>query len=173
MKRSIPSILTTHRAVRAQAIVEFAIVLPILLGILIGLFEFGRMVFVYAAVNNASREAVRFASAIGFNDTTYYRKYQYCSAIRDVAKRNAFLLNLQDSDVAIEYDHGPNTGLPFDTCPAGVTNDPTIVVKTGQDRVIVTVTASYSPITRLLPISARTFSSSSSRTILGYAKVGN
>src|SRR5512140_2513143 len=127
---------------RAQAIVEFAIVLPILLMLLIGLFEFGRMVFVYSAVTNASREAVRYASAIGFSDSTYYRQYQYCSAIRNVAKRYAFLMNLQDSDIVIEYDHGPGTAA-FDTCPNGVVSDKTIVVKTGQDRVKVTVTANY------------------------------
>lgn len=159
-----------YQSFRAQAIVEFAIVLPILLMLLIGIFEFGRMVFVYSAVTNASREAVRFASAIGFNDTTYYRQYQYCSEIRNVARRHAFYLNLQDTDIVIEYDHGPGTTV-FDTCPSGVVNDKTIIVKTGQDRVRVTIVANYSPLTKFFPVGTRTFTSSSSRTILGYADV--
>jgi len=156
---------------RAQAMVEFAIVMPLLLALLIGIMEFGRMVFIYTAVTNSSREAVRFASAIGFNDNTYYRKYQYCSAIRDVAKRYAFLMNLSDSNIVIEYDHGPGTSV-FDTCPSGTTNDNTIVVKTGTDRVKVTVNANYSPMTKFIPIATRTFKSASARTIIGNVDVG-
>jgi Flp pilus assembly protein TadG len=154
----------------AQAMVEFAIVMPLLLALLIGILEFGRMVFIYTAATNASREAVRFASAIGFSDTTYYRKYQYCSAIRDVAKRYGFLLNLQDSDIAIAYDHGPGTTAITNKCAPGMINDPTIVIVMGSDRVKVTVTANYSPMVRFLPISSRAFVSSSSRTIAGNVK---
>ena len=155
---------------RAQALVEFAIVMPLLLALLIGIMEFGRMVFIYTVVTNSSREAVRFASAIGFNDTTYYRKYQYCSGIRTVAKKYGFLLNLTDSNVVIEYDHGPGTSA-FDTCPSGTTNDNTIVVNTGTDRVKVTVTASYSPLVRFIPIASRSFISTSARTIAGNVEV--
>ncbi len=159
---------------RAQAIVEFAIVLPVLLAMLIAIFEFGRMVFIYTAATNASREAVRFASAIGFQDTTYYRKYQYCSGIRATAKKYGFMLNLQDSNIRIYYDNGPGT-TAVEKCTGSsytVTNDPTIVVKMGQDRVKVTVSANYSPMVHFLPIATRTFTSSSARTIAGDVKVG-
>ena len=155
---------------RAQTIVELAIVLPILMVLLIGLFEAGRMIFIYSAVTNASREAVRFASAIGYHDNTFNHKYQYCSAIREMARRSAFFMNLQDTDIVIQYDHGPGTAV-FDTCPAGVTRDTTVIVKMGQDRAKVTVTAAYSPLTRLVPFGTRTITSSSSRTILGYVQV--
>ena len=155
----------------AQAMVEFAIALPVLLLLLFGIIEIGRVMFIYTALTNASREASRFASAIGINDNTYYKKYQYCSAIRGAAKNSAFLVNLQDSNIVIEYDHGPSTSV-FDTCPSGVTNDPTIVVKTGTDRVKVTVSTNYLPLVRLIPISARTITSSSARTILGFTQVG-
>ena len=154
----------------AQALVEFAIVLPILVVLVLGILEVARIIFIYAAVTNASREASRFGSAIGFEDTTYNLKYQYCSAIRGTAKRTSFLVPLQDSDITIEYDHGPGTSA-FDTCPVGVTRDTTIVVKTGQDRVKVTITTNYSPITKLIPIGTRPITSSSARTILGYAKI--
>jgi len=156
---------------RAQSAVEFALVAPILFVMLIGIIEVSRMVFIYASVTNASREAVRFGSAIGFNDTTYNRKYQYCSEIRATAKRTSFLVSVPDSNIVIQYDHGPGTTV-FDTCPVGTDTDPTIVVKTGQDRVTVTVTASYAPLTKLLPIGSRDISASSSRTILGFVEVG-
>lgn len=156
---------------RAQAMVEFAIALPVLLLLLLGIMEVGRVMFIYTAMTNASREASRFAAAVGFNDNTYYKKYQYCSAIREAAKNSAFLMNLQDSNIVIEYDHGPSTAV-FDTCPSGVANDPTIVVKDGKDRVKVTVSADYLPLVKLIPISARTITSSSARTILGFTQVG-
>lgn len=156
---------------RAQAMVEFAIAMPVLFLLLFGIIEIGRVLFIYTAMTNASRESSRFASAIGINDNTYYKKYQYCSAIRAAAKNSAFLMNLQDSNIVIEYDHGPGTAV-FDTCPSGVANDPTIVVKTGTDRVKVTVSADYVPLVQLIPIGARTIISSSARTILGFTQVG-
>jgi Flp pilus assembly protein TadG len=169
IKTSSPKI--RFLGIRAQAMVEFAIVLPLLLVLLIGILEVGRMVFIYAVVTNASREAARFASAIGFSDNTYYLKYQYCSGIRDVAKKYGFLLNLQDSNIAIQYDQGPSTTPVTTKCAAGTTNDPTVVVKMGQDRVKIIVTANYSPMTKLIPITTRTFTATSYRTIVGNVDV--
>ena len=154
----------------AQAMVEFAIILPLLVVLVLGILEIGRIVFIYAAVTNASREASRFGSAIGFEDNTYNLKYRYCSAIRERAKRTSFMVALQDTDITVEYDHGPSTTV-FDTCPVGVEEDKTVVVKPGQDRVIITITTSYSPVTQLLPIGTRPITASSARTILGYAKI--
>jgi len=158
---------------RAQAIVEFAIALPLLLAMLIGIIEFGRMMIYYAAVTNASREAVRFGSAIGYADNTYYLKYQYCSGIRAAAKRVGFFLGLQNSDIRIYYDQGPST-TATEKCTASsysVANDPTVVVSMGKSRVKVTVTAHYSPIVNFLPISSRNFVSTSARTIAGNVQV--
>ena len=45
-----------------QALVEFALVLPILLVLVIGIMDFGRALFVYSEVSNAAREAVRYAT---------------------------------------------------------------------------------------------------------------
>ena len=152
---------------RAQAIVEFAIVLPILMMLLVGILEAGRMIFIYSAVNNASREAARYASAVGLADGGTYNKFQYCSEIREVAKRSAFLISLSDADIDINYDKGPTfVGSPFDTCPAGLTADPSISIVSG-DRVTVTVRATYNPMVTLIPIGSRPFTSVSSRTFVG------
>jgi Flp pilus assembly protein TadG len=45
--------------------VEFALALPLLLLLIFGILEVGRMVFTYSSVVNASREAVRYGSATG------------------------------------------------------------------------------------------------------------
>ena len=50
---------------RAQGIVEFALVLPLLLVLMLGIIEVGRLLFIYSSVNSASREAARYGSAAG------------------------------------------------------------------------------------------------------------
>ena len=49
----------------AQGIVEFALILPILLLLVLGIIEFGRLIFMYAIVTSSSREAVRYGAATG------------------------------------------------------------------------------------------------------------
>ena len=50
---------------KAQAMVEFALVLPILLMLLYGILEAGRLLFIYSTIVTASRQAVRYGSATG------------------------------------------------------------------------------------------------------------
>lgn len=50
------------RRVRGQTLAEFALVLPVLLLIAIGLLDVGRIVFSYTAMTNAAREGARLAS---------------------------------------------------------------------------------------------------------------
>src|SRR6185312_16248181 len=44
---------------RGQALVEFALVLPIFILLLVGIFDFGRAIYAYNTISNAAREAVR------------------------------------------------------------------------------------------------------------------
>jgi Flp pilus assembly protein TadG len=153
---------------QAQAIVEFAIVLPILMAMLVGILETGRMVFFYAAVNNASREAVRYASAFGLNDTQTAVKYKDCAGIKQRAVRSAFFTNLT---ITITYDHGPGLS-PYDTCDGNI--DTAVSVNSGtysSDRVNVSVSATYRPMVRLIPFGQHTFTSRSSRTVLGIVEL--
>lgn len=46
---------------RGQALVEFALIIPIFLLVVVGLFDMGRAVFYYSTISNASREGVRLA----------------------------------------------------------------------------------------------------------------
>ncbi len=45
----------------AQSLVEFALILPVMLLILLGIFDFGRAIYAYNTLSNAAREAVRLA----------------------------------------------------------------------------------------------------------------
>ena len=52
---------------RGQSVVELAILLPVLLLLLMGIFEFGRIMNAQLVISHASREGVRVAS-VGGND---------------------------------------------------------------------------------------------------------
>lgn len=48
---------------KGQAIVETAMILPVILLILLGIIEFGRIFSTYSVITNASREGARYAAA--------------------------------------------------------------------------------------------------------------
>ena len=50
-----------REAERGQALVEFALILPVLLLILMGIFDFGRAVWAYNTLSNAARDGARVA----------------------------------------------------------------------------------------------------------------
>lgn len=158
------------RSFEGQSIVEFALALPILLLVIFGLLEAGRAVFMYAAVTSASREAVRHAASNGVNESDVLN-YRNCAEIRDTARRVAFLLPLEDENITIEYDTGPDpdTGIvpaPYAECAADETVDDAISMACG-DRVVVTVTVKYQPILSTIPMQPQPLTSSSARTFLG------
>ena len=150
----------------AQALVEFALALPIFLLVVYGLLEAGRLIYAYAAVTTASREAVRYASAWGVN-TAGKPQYQDCAGIRNAAKNVGFLLNLADTDITIQYDIGTNTTL-HSYCAPGTSVDTSANLQSGY-RVAVNVRYHFSPILPFfLPFTQHDIASGPSRrTILG------
>lgn len=54
---------------RGQSLVEFALVLPIFLMLLVGVFDLGHVVWANNAISTAAREATRFAVVHGGNST--------------------------------------------------------------------------------------------------------
>jgi len=157
------------RSARGQALVEFSIALPVLIVMLIGIMEVGRMVITYALVNNASRDAVRYASAVGRSDASPNNyKYNDCAAIKGIATKSAFIVAL--SSITIDYYNAAGTYIG--TCDATSGGDPDISVDSNY-LVRVTVTASYKPVVKLIPIGQKNFTAWSQRTILGVFDLGN
>src|SRR4030065_2472489 len=70
-----------ERKVSAQGMVEFALALPFLLVLILGLIEAGRLLFIYSATQTASREGARYGSAAG-DLNAFTTRYQGCSGIR-------------------------------------------------------------------------------------------
>jgi len=159
----------------AQAMVEFALVLPILLLVVYGLLEAGRLLFIYASVTTASRQAVRYASATGENDFGTQR-FKDCSGITAAANSVAFIVNFDT--VNITYDR-PDRNDPsniqsirgMNTDPTAANECPTLAAMTGDvlqngDRVKVYVDAQYTPIVPLVPFDPFTITAESSRTVI-------
>jgi hypothetical protein len=57
--------MTRHDKPRGQAMVEFALVFPIFILLMVGMFDLGRVIWVNDTLATASREAARFAIVHG------------------------------------------------------------------------------------------------------------
>jgi hypothetical protein len=144
----------------AQGMAEFALALPIVLLLMLGVVEFGRLMVTYSAVYTASREAARYGTANGISDSgaPYYRD---CAGIVAAAVRVGAIGGVAASGVDIRYDHGPtDVEVPFENL-AGCPQD-TIL----GDRVFVRVTALYQPVLPLVNIPPIPVTSTVSRTVI-------
>lgn len=151
------------RQLRAQGMVEFALVLPILLLVLYGTMETGRLLFIYGSTVTASRQAARYGSATGEGPNGVY--YNDCEGIRDAA-RNVGFINTFDT-IDISYDRGVDASGAvqdingtFPTCPVAPDT------LGNGDRIVVRVTTQWTPIVPLVPFDPIVLSSQSERTIL-------
>lgn len=75
-----------------QGLVEFALIFPVLMLLLVGIFDAGRLVFAYNDITNAARVGARVAIV-----------NQGGSAARDATITQATSLGLSSSDVTVTY----------------------------------------------------------------------
>ena len=146
----------------SQSAVEFALVIPVLLLLILGMIEVGHMIFVYASVLNATREASRYGAVTGTVNGN--PQYQDCTGITNAAMRLKFLANFTSSNIIINYDQGPGT-TSVGPCSA-MTSGQWSAISTGS-RIVVTVNSPYTLIVPLVPIPNFNIQSVSARTILG------
>jgi Flp pilus assembly protein TadG len=105
-----PSGLSRRSSQHGQAIVEFALAIPLMLVMAFGVIEFARLMFSYSMVVSAAREAARYGSTA--------ENYQDCAGIQAAATRIGSLAGVQAGDVQISYDDG--FGGNVRSCPPGV-----------------------------------------------------
>jgi len=155
---------------KAQAMVEFALALPVLLLLLYGILEAGRLIFMYSAIVNASRQAVRYGATTGTGNGTgnpSEPRFQDCDGIRKIAQDLAYITTFYDTDITIYRDTGPGTAkTPY--CAAGMQTDPSFT-KPGDNnnRITVEIKKQFVPILpKLVPFVTRDIIATSSRTIL-------
>lgn len=151
----------------AQGMVEFALVLPILLLLILGVIAFGHLFFVYSFTVAASREAARWGSAVGLTASGLPR-FRDCDEILATAARVGGVAGVRPENTVIQYDHGPDSGTPYATCPAGG-EGPDVVL---SDRIIVRTTVNYTPIVPLIPINDFPLEAVTARTIIRGLPVG-
>jgi len=93
---------------RGQTLVEFALILPIFVLVLVGIFDGGRLVFAYHTVNNAAREGGREATV-----------NQTLSDIQARAAQHAVALDIDPTSVYVDYRQ-PITPDTESSCDAAV-----------------------------------------------------
>ncbi len=124
--------LKTFKHPRRQqglAMVEFTLALPVLLLLLLAFGEFGRMLYQYNVLLQASRDAGRFVASQAWNST-----------LGEVSLSNA--LQTQTKNVAV-YGVPANTG---SAVLSGVTTGMVQVAAVGTDHVRVTITYTFCPV---------------------------
>lgn len=152
---------------KAQAMVEFALTLPVFLVLLLGVIELSRLFLAYSSVFTASREASRFASSVGELGEPNYLQ---CAEIANVAVDKGFFGGVNYDDVMVFYESSPGviTGSCFKIADAG--NEKFIALKGNcydgsiicnnatsryqpqfGDRVKVEIETLYKPIIGLVP----------------------
>ena len=142
--------------------VEIALVLPLLVTVVVAGIDLARYVAMHTAADAASREATRYASAVGPSGETPPR-YVNCVGIRAAARNAAPILDLSaPTAIAIRWQDGDGDAQPptATTCPSA----PSASTVNRLDRVVVTVTARFQPTVGLL--SAFDIVSTDRRTIV-------
>jgi len=119
----------SRRAQKGVALVEFTLVLPLLLLLLLAFGEFGRMLYQYNVLLQASRDAGRFVSSQAWNTTL--------GAINVNST-----LRTRTQNVAV-YGVPSAAGAPV---VPGLTVGEVEVEAVGSDHVRVTITHAFSPV---------------------------
>jgi Flp pilus assembly protein TadG len=147
------AVMARVRPVRrdGQALVEFALVLPIFLLIVFGVFDLGRGVYAYNTVANAAREGARVAAVNQIAtspDCNESKPVEDPSnahwSVKACAAASAISLGVRPADVTVSYSAPPSTTL---ACPA--TPSPTSPINVGC-LASVTVTYTFTPVTPVI-----------------------
>lgn len=111
---------------KGQSMVEFALIFPILILILLAIFDLGRGVFAYSTIDNAARLGARVAAVNQIQtspagDCDQSRPIENPAnphwSIKTCAAASALSLGVQASAVTVTYSVPPGSGL---TCTAPV-----------------------------------------------------
>jgi Flp pilus assembly protein TadG len=116
---------------RGQALVEFALVIPIFVLLLTALFDMGRAVFAYNTLTNAAREGARIAIV-----------NQDVDMIKQHAKQATQIVELNDPSVSVGFWRMADDGTADTSDPCNLVANACLAV--------VSFEATYQPITPLI-----------------------
>lgn len=152
-------------ALPGQTLVEFSLSLLLLLVILVGIFEMGRLFFTYSSLAAAGREAARYAAGVSTVASLNKAQYNDCAGIRAEATQIGWFAGVQAAGVRIFHDAGPGTP-ETEYC-----NPSANIIIDRNTRITVEIQVTYTPMTNLLEIPPTTLKTRSSRSVLLQAKV--
>ncbi|MDJ0923973.1 MAG: TadE/TadG family type IV pilus assembly protein [Acidimicrobiia bacterium] len=156
---------SSHRSESGASLVEAALVLPLIFFLLFGVIDSARLLATHNAVRTASREAARHGSSVGLNGSGDPH-YVDCAEIRNAAMFLTDGIDLEPSNITIQYDSGPSTVVKAD-CPLGGPQPDPSGIDNG-DRILVTTNYQFQPVTPIIGdmIGTVTISSVDRRSIL-------
>lgn len=129
--RAISRLRSTPTKGAGQSLVEFALVLPVFILVLVSLFDLGRGVFAYNTLTNAAREGARLAIV-----------NQDVPLIVARAKSQTQIVELNDPSVAVAFYQMKDDGTPD-------LEDPCNLVAVGC-LAVVSFEGTYQPITPMI-----------------------
>ena len=98
------------RFLNGQTLIEFALIFPILMFLLVGFFDLGRAVFYYSSLSNAVREAARTGIVKVYSD--YAGEADFTNQIKDQVLKYGFglgSLTADDISVVVEEIEGDSS----------------------------------------------------------------
>jgi hypothetical protein len=123
---------------RGQALVEFALILPILVLLLLGVFDFGRAIYAFSTINNAARQGARLAIVD-----------QTVTHVQDRAASEAVNLGVGADDVEVDFRDLTTPDTPG-SCAGAVPGDDNNVGSIVFCIAVVTVPYEYEAVTPLI-----------------------
>jgi Flp pilus assembly protein TadG len=111
------------QAERGAVAVEFALVLPIFLMLVLGIFEFGRAFNIQVSLSEAARESVRY-TAVHYADAGFSE-----GAAQAVGVAAAPSVALAPANVGVSYRKADGTAAAL--CGAGINAESTVIFNTG------------------------------------------
>lgn len=124
---------------RGQSLVEFALILPVFVLILVGIFDVGRAIYAYNTVNNAARQGARLAIVD-----------QTIAHIRDKAASDAASLGIDAASVYVDFRSKSAPDDEEDTCAAEEPGDRDNLKGMTQCIAVVRIDYAYSAATPMI-----------------------
>lgn len=94
--------------IRGQSLVEFALVVPLLVVIVMGIIDFGYYIYTYSELENATRRASEFASKTALNPSN-----TTCTTmVTDDARKSFILTNPSSLTLNFSYPSGRQLNRP-------------------------------------------------------------
>ncbi len=148
------------------ALLEFALVAPLLFLLLFGVIEFARLVTGYTAVWTGAREGARFATTVGTN-ASGVPHYLDCAGIEAAVRAKVVAVTIGPGDIDIVY-YDP-TDVAIADCDDADSSlpDPTVAAVPSGSRVEVEVRGTFDAVVPLIGqfIDGATLDSTQSRSI--------